>query len=338
MLKTIALLLFVSSSYAGTETIFQEPDQKIVLSTQQILLDRFPSAFNPSLLKLDPGFLLIFRYCPDLSNQPWLSQIRIVQLDASFEPGTEPQLLNTRARKSKTPSQAEDARFFTYRDKIFLIYNDNIDEIFFDQSKRRDLFIAELSFAEGHYQLSSPLKLFFEEKYHSQSQQKNWVPFEWQNNLFFSYSIHPHQVLSANLKNGSCYSLHKTNPPIQWPYGSLRGSSQAQLVDGQYLAFFHSSAKTRSPASYDWKLWHYFMGAYTFSAEPPFTLTRMTPKPIMAEEFYTPSYREKRVVFPGGFVVDGAYIYVAYGKDDCEMWIATLDKEALKQAMIPIGF
>ncbi len=335
--KICLLLLFASSQYAAIVDIFDQTDQNIVIATRKITFDRFPDAFNPSIVKIDKGFLLTFRYCPDRSNQPWLSEIWIVALDESLDPVSEPELLNTRPKKSKTPSQAEDARFFNYRDKLFLIYNDNVDEIFFDLGKRRDMFIAELFLADGHFQLSSPLKLFFEEKYHSTWQQKNWVPFEWQNGLYFIYSVNPHEILSSNLKNGACYSLYKTTPSIQWVYGSLRGSSEAQLVDGEYLAFFHSSAKIRSPASYDWKLWHYFMGAYTFSPKPPFEITKMTPQPIMAEDFYTPSYREKRVVFPGGFAVDGPYIHVAYGKDDCEIWIATLDREELKKSLVPVG-
>jgi predicted GH43/DUF377 family glycosyl hydrolase len=78
------------------------------------------------------------------------------------------------------------------------------------------------------------------------------------------------------------------------------------------------------------------MGACTFSASPPFELTKMTAKPIIGPDFYTASYLEKRVIFPGGFVDAGDLIYIAYGKDDCEIWIATLDKKELKKALIPI--
>ena len=78
------------------------------------------------------------------------------------------------------------------------------------------------------------------------------------------------------------------------------------------------------------------MGAYTFSAEPPFHITQMTALPIFTEEFYSPSFYYKKVVFPGGFVESGPFIYLAYGKDDSEIWIATLDKQALKNALTPL--
>ena len=79
------------------------------------------------------------------------------------------------------------------------------------------------------------------------------------------------------------------------------------------------------------------MGAYTFSPTPPFQITRFTPEPIVAEGFYTQSSQWKRVIFPGGFVVADPYIYVAYGKHDVEMWIATIDKAELKKALKPVG-
>ncbi|MGB7978587.1 MAG: hypothetical protein WCF19_05450 [Chlamydiales bacterium] len=329
---TLVFLFAASAQYGALEDIFVEPEQHIVLSLKKIEFEKFPEAFNPSLFKLDRGYLLTFRYCPDRIHQNWFSYIGVVLLNEFLEPAGEPEILNTRPKNSKTPSQTEDARIFAFRNKLFLIYNDNINEIFFDQGKRRDMFIAELFLSGQKYQLSSPLKLFFEEKYNV-LQQKNWVPFEWGGQLYFSYSLNPHEVLSCNLKNGVCYSAYKSAPPIQWPYGTLRGSTPAELVDGEYLAFFHSAAKLKSPASYGWKLWHYFMGAYTFSPTPPFKITKMSPKPIMADEFYTASYREKRVVFPGGYVAAGPLIHVAYGKDDCEIWIATLDKEALLKSL-----
>jgi predicted GH43/DUF377 family glycosyl hydrolase len=43
------------------------------------------------------------------------------------------------------------------------------------------------------------------------------------------------------------------------------------------------------------------------------------------------------VIFPGGFVVIDPYIYVAYGKDDHEMWIAPIDKAELKKALKPVS-
>jgi len=311
--------------------------QKLVIAATRIYLEDFPDAWNPSIIQVDDGFLMCFRYSPDQDYQPWLSYIGIVLLDDAFQPISKPELLATRLKNSKTPSQAEDARIFRYQDRIFLIYNDNVDIVYPGLSDRRDIFIAELLYANDHFTLSPPLKLVYEEKYNSQLWQKNWVPFEKDGALLLSYSINPHEVLFVNLKTGVCYPCYETSPPIRWDFGTLRGSSPALLVDGEYLSFFHSGIITYSPSSWGLDLWHYFMGAYTFSAEPPFEITGMSPVPIIGEGFYTPSNCSKRVIFPGGFVVADPFIYIAYGKDDREIWIATIDKAMLKNSMVPIA-
>ncbi len=301
---------------------------KLVICKKQIYFEEFPEAFNPSILKVEDGYLLCFRYSPDRYSNAWLNYIGIVHLDENFDPTSSPQLLTTRSKNSITQPQAEDARLFHYRGRIFLIYNDNTEVNYVSYSDRRDMFIAELKESEGRYNLSTPIRLVYENKRYI-LWQKNWVPFEHMGNLLMGYTVNPHEILYVNLLNGTCYPCYETTAPIEWEFGQLRGSTPPVLVDGEYLAFFHSGTITSSTASFGWDLWHYFMGAYTFSATPPFEITSISPKPIIAEEFYTQSAREKRVIFPGGLFVSGNNIYVAYGKDDYEMWIATIDKEAL---------
>lgn len=311
--------------------------KKIVLSTKRIILEEYPDAWNPTMIKIDQGYLLAFRYTPDRENQAWVSFIGVVLLNEAFEPITEPQLLTTRSKYSVTPSQSEDPRLFVYRGRIYLLYNDNVDIIHPETWERRDLFMVELFFKDNTFSFSLPIKLYYEPKYNSSWWQKNWIPFEWNKQLLLIYSIDPHEVIVPNLTNGACYLFNKTTPSHDWQFGILRGSSAALLVDGEYLAFFHSHVKTISPVSWGWELYHYFMGAYTFSAEPPFEVTKISPKPIIGEGFYTTCSYYKRVIFPGGFVVDGPLIYMAYGKDDCEMWIATLDKIALKKSLVSVA-
>jgi predicted GH43/DUF377 family glycosyl hydrolase len=309
----------------------------VVTATKRIPLEQFPRAHNPSIFKFEQGYLLIFRYIPDLGGEHWISYIGVALLNEQFDLISEPKLLTTRIPNSKTPSQAEDARIFSYRGRLFLIYNDNVDVTFPNYwSDRRDMFMAELLYKNGNFTLAPPLKLIYDAKYQSQLWQKNWVPFEHNKSLFFIYSTNPHEIILANLINGSCYHCYDTWTPLKWSWGSLRGSTPPQLMDGEHLAFFHSSQFTASESSWGMEMWHYFMGAYTFSAKPPFEMNKITPAPLMHENFYTPSTYNKRVVFPGGFVISGSNIYVAYGKDDCEVWIATIDKAALKESMIPV--
>lgn len=325
---------------ATWETPYEEllvKGRKIVLNTKRIYLHDYPDAQNPSIIKTDEGFLLVFRYCPDRWNQPWISLIGVARLNEAFDLIGQPEILTTRGRYSRTPSQSEDPRIFTYRGKNYIIYNDNVEVFDPCLADRRDMFMVQLYENDHHFKLSPPIKLHHVEKYRLVNWQKNWVPFEYDKKLFFNYSIHPHEVVTPDLTSGTCYTAFNTQPSIKWVYGTLRGSTPPVLVDGEYLSFFHSGMPFTSESSYNQEMWHYFMGAYTFSAVPPFNMTAMTPEPIVTDSFYTQGTYYKRVIFPGGFVVSGSKIYLAYGKDDTEMWIATLDLAELKKAMVPVS-
>jgi len=340
-MKTWTLLILALSLFAEEEGEWVDfsslsKGHKIVLETKRIVLEGFPGAYNPSLARFGDQYLLTFRYSPDFYGQPWTSYIGVVLLDNWFEPVSEPELLNTRSKASRTPSQSEDARIFFYRGKMMLIYNDNIEVNRPSYWDRRDMFIAELKFQEGHFSLSPPLKLIHQEKYGSVLWQKNWVPFEWNKTLFVSYSVNPHEILYPNLMNGECYRCYETDVPLVWNLGSLKLSSPPIKVDGEFLSFFHSWKIVASEASWGYDLYHYFIGAYTFSSDPPFKLTRYTPNPIVDDRFYTQGSYSKRVVFPGSFVVEGDTLLLPYGKDDSEIWIATVDLKALKGTLVPV--
>jgi predicted GH43/DUF377 family glycosyl hydrolase len=325
MIYLLLLLSFFS--------LFVQAEEQVILQSKRIFFPAYPDAFNPSLMQIEGGFLLSFRYCPDRIDEPWISFIGIVPLDSQLEPTSEPQLLTTRCLSSQTPSQSEDPRVFSYRGRTFVIFNDNVETTNPSCGQRRDMYLAELFSSEKGFSLSSAIKLIHKERYNDQWWQKNWVPFESNKTLFFVYSIDPHRIIQPNLINGKCYPSYETKMELDWNWGSLRGSTPPQLVDGEYLAFFHSGLEMVSEVSEGESIWHYFMGAYTFSREPPFRITKITPAPIIGDGFYTKSLCEKRVIFPGGYVVSGPHIYIAYGKDDREMWIATLDKESLLRSL-----
>lgn len=60
-------------------------------------------------------------------------------------------------------------------------------------------------------------------------------------------------------------------------------------------------------------------------------------QPVLEHQWEkNPSYR-KRVIFPSGFVVSGDVIYVSYGKDDLEIWIASIDKKRLQDCLVPVN-
>ncbi len=47
---------------------------------------------------------------------------------------------------------------------------------------------------------------------------------------------------------------------------------------------------------------------------------------------------EKHAVYPGGFVYDDNYIWVVYGKADCQVWIMKMDKKALLDSLSTVSY
>ncbi|MBA3237090.1 MAG: hypothetical protein H0T62_01915 [Parachlamydiaceae bacterium] len=311
----------------------QENLSDMVVATTQIKIKGYPNIWNPSIVKTKNGFLLTFRYTPVKHE---LSYVGIIKLDESLKPIGKPQFLNTRNPGDKIDSHSEDARIFSFNGEPYVIYNDSIETNDLTIRHRREMYVAKVLLDDQNIRITRPIKLYHPEKHKHIDTQKNWVPFIWDGVLLLGYSLNPHEVLYPNLSTGESPVACRSSFFSPWRWGNWRGGTPAVLVDGEYLAFFHSSMMTRSEASNGVLMYHYYMGAYTFSAEPPFNVLSASIAPIVGRDFYTASDHEKRVIFPGGFVVVGSSIYVAYGKDDCEVWIAILDKSKLKKSMLPV--
>lgn len=334
----VLLIIMLIPCHCFSDTTYKPlfKQQRIVTSTKKIHIPDYPKAYNPSILKFQDGYMLTFRYQPNIHTQWWVSYIGVVLLDKTFEPISQPQLLDTRFNDKRTHSQSEDARIFSANGKLYVIYNDNMELENPNTWERRDIYLAELSYVNGDFVVSDPVKLVYPEKYRHIPWQKNWVPFDWNGTLFLSYTINPHEVICPDISTGSCVKCYETQKSIHWPLGPIRGGTPALLVDGEYLAFFHSGIYHPSACSDNRPLWHYYMGAYTFAAEPPFEVTKISHTPIEAPGFYTNSNCIKRVIYPTGFIADGSKIYLAYGKDDQEICIATIDLIELKKSMASV--
>jgi len=169
--------------------------------------------------------------------------------------------------------------------------------------------------------------------------EKNWVPFDYNGTLHLAYSIVPHKILSP-LGSSNCATVSATLPPVKWNWGVLRGGTPALLDGEEYLAFFHSVKTMATVHSEGINMPHYFMGAYTFSAEPPFHITRISQEPIVGRSFYAgpayKTYRPVRVVFPGGYVADEKFVWILYGRQDHEIWVVKIDKKALLGSLTPL--
>jgi len=150
--------------------------------------------------------------------------------------------------------------------------------------------------------------------------EKNWMPFEYNNELYFEYSIQPHIILKAKLdknKNptGYCPKVYntKTNYPKKRDFGGGAPSIKIKL-NGKYyyLGIAHTRGKTSSITVRK----NLF---YIFRAEPPFDIIWIGPEINMLNITIN-------IDFATGLIVknenksdniEDYTVIVSYGIEDC---------------------
>lgn len=303
-----------------------------VLETKQIEVPGYPHAFNPSIVRWNGRLLMSFREIP-FPIYPFTSQVGLVWLDDNYNPISEPQILETYG------SRSEDARLLTVGDRLYIVYSDNRD--FFISRGGFRVYIGELE-CDGDIVTAHNLEGLFKFQGENGSvREKNWVPFDYHDNLLLAYSLTPHLIFQPLFGSGECNTIATSLCKNDWDWGELRGGTPAIKIGNEYLSFFHSSKDILTVHSNGRVLPHYVMGAYTFNAEPPFEITRISPEPIRGKNFYhgkayKPYWKSVRVIFPCGILVEEDQIIVAYGRQDHESWIVKIDKQALLDSLIPV--
>lgn len=311
--------------------------QEYVLETKKIEIDKFPEAFNPSIIRWKDKLLMSFRIIPDAA-QSFNGEIGLIWLKEDFSPSGQPQLLNLQ-EGCKEPCRAEDARLIAVGDTLYLVYSNNMEKKISKEGFR--LYVAILEQNEkGAFCLSHRECLTQYPGATAAKREKNWVPFAYEGQLLLAYSIVPHIIFLPLLDGmGRCEPFTKSEAAAHWNWGELRGGTPGLLVDGEYLSFFHSSLKMATIHSNGKETPHYFMGAYTYKAEPPFEITAISPEPIFGKNFYNgatykPYWGAVNVVFPCGYLFNEKFIWVVYGRQDHEIWVVKLNREKLLASLI----
>ncbi len=336
---SLALILFqcVCPGLSSEEFIdLEKMKQDFVLETKKIEIEDYPEALNASIIRWKGSLLMSFRLIPDRKSS-FTSLLGLIWLDDDFTPIGEPQVLNTREGQFSSPSRAEDARLLTVGDRLFIVYDDNIDKKISKGGFR--IHIAELIYDGEKFAMENIERISRYEGESKDIREKSWVPFDYKGNLLLAYSLQPHKIFRPLFGRGECQTIASTSRAAGWNWGLLRGGTPALEVDGQYLAFFHSSQSMATLNSNKTKMLHYFMGAYTFNLEPPFEITKISPEPIVGEDFYVetgfkPYWKPVKAVFPCGYIVEEDYIWVSYGRDDHEIWVVKLDKKGLLRSLV----
>jgi predicted GH43/DUF377 family glycosyl hydrolase len=329
----------------------------IVLNTKTVNIRQVIDPYNASIIEHGSGYLCFFRYdvirfdeflemsppkqtfspiyipSYDHAHLPYRAYIGVVKLDHQFNQTDEECItIDTGTHTS------EDARVVKVGDEVYLVYND-----LKGSDRARSMHVACLNLEDFSVKFCTDLKLDMNHI------EKNWSPFEYigddnQPQLMFEYRVSPHKILS--LPNPQVGDLHfllfkDYIPPFTVPWnerqwGEICGGTPPQKIGDQYLGFFHSHF-----TDFFGHLW-YVMGAYTFSASPPFNLTAISQYPIMFKGIYeaipgNAAHLNKKVIFPCGFVIKEEngkeVIHLSCGENDAAIKILTLDKEQLLKSL-----
>ncbi len=352
ILNSICVIFIFATSHLSAFVDLEEAYlDDFILETKKIEIPGYIDTFNPSIVRWKNSLLMTFRAGDThlASDDEWIvmsfrardpqsgstNDFGIVILDENFECVKSPQILDISYENESFMLRQQDPRLIAIGDKIYIVYSNMIQGQ--DTIETRRVFIAELSYDGNEFRVGEPECLLHFEGENEGRWQKNWAPFDYQGELYLSYSFSPHGVLKPIFGTSSCDTIATTQSDIDWEWGVLRGGTPALFEGDEYLGFFHSSILMPSAHSQGKKIQHYFMGAYTFQAHPPFAITRISPKPIVGKNFYHgqihKTWKPLHVVFPGGFISSKKYIWVLYGRQDHETWVAKIDKKKLFQSL-----
>ncbi|HEU64483.1 MAG TPA: hypothetical protein ENH96_03740 [Chlamydiae bacterium] len=307
---TFLTVHFFFSSDKKLKNVSRADKIGIVKEIKEIKIKNVKNPLNVSIEEYFDNYILAFRI-----NENESSYIGISFLDKNFEEIGDFKKIDVESDK------AQDPRIFKFKNDYFLIYNDVLPIEHF----ARAMHLAKINLKNFIIDYRTVLDQ------HIKAVEKNWVPIISEDtNLLLAYKLMPHKVMQLqDLKKNSLKHLIFPNMSFSrffWKWGTPRGGTPAKVVDGEYLAFFHSSyGKSKKSKTY-------VMGAYTFDAKAPYKVRKVSSFPIILN-----NSKKTRVYFPTGFVVkkenDKDIIYLSYGENDKNSKIAVIDKEKLFENM-----
>ncbi len=309
---------------------------EFILEEKQILVPGYPDAFNPSIIRWDDGRLLMsFRTRDPGTNTANL--VGFVFLNEDYSPVGKATLLTIEGDFPLKLSKAQGLKLFKNRNIHMIAYNNILDT---EDLETRRMIVAHLYYNKGRFSIKNPEYITSFEGDPKHWREKNWSPFDYKGNIHFSYTVSPHRVFQLPRTSNACKTVALTNPEIKWDWGEIHGGTPA-IQDGEhFIGFFHSWKDLRSIQSANQKIAHFFIGAYLFDARKSFPVTHISPEPIVGKTFYHapdyPTWKPVKVVYPGGFILEKNYIWLVYGRQDHECWVAKIDKDALINSLVSL--
>jgi predicted GH43/DUF377 family glycosyl hydrolase len=289
-------------------------------------LERMPAfidlpgrCFNPSILRHQGRWLLAYRQSlGDTENDIYLTY-----LDAQFRPVGESKRLEI-PPAVPMPSCWEDPRLFYCRDRLFCSFTYWVPGL---GSDRTAVGVCELSPAFEVCAVRFPRHGFNHNACVSgsdQGQEKNWVFFEHEEQLYFLYDTVPLEVVAYDFDRDATGATMRTWPALDWFWGKIRGGTPPVRLGDCYYSFFHSALRHQGR-------WTYYAGLVTFRAELPFRIHQISSQPLLAGQWEAGA--DKSVIFPGGAVYEQGWT-IACGVNDRRCALFTFSHDEVTRDLV----
>lgn len=284
----------------------------LITPTNVIRLPLKHGCFNAGLIEFENEYVCVYR--PDEYS------FAAVILNSDLE-------ISSTIHKFKITNCA-DPRLIWNNNKLFMIYSSTDESI--KKECIRGTIIMDLEKSKQFIQ-NEPFRV----SPPGVTREKNWMPFEYENEIYLIASINPHIIYKLN-KNNEAEKVYETKWISPWFNSEfLRGNTNAvRLPNGNYLSTFHTVEKMNKSMHY------YDNGCYVFEGKPPFKVLKCANRTYLkAEDAVEPHFRKKgliQVCFPVGMLRKDNNLLISYGDNDSSVKILKTTVEDMLQTTIDV--
>lgn len=210
----------------------------------------------------------------------------------------------------------EDARLFTFRNELWCISNVTGDRD--DYTCVTRMCIWKINSIQDTYMPLNPPDFFNPNG--GENMEKNWCPFEYNNELYAEYMVNPRKIIKIDIDSGECEIV--SYYPSNKKFPTLRGGASAIPIkyqnDFYFLNIAHNSINLKSGYFKDFingqKRFHrdYIHYFYIFEVKPPFNIIGVSPPFKLGNS-------DELIQFACGITYNDITnkIVVSYGEGDC---------------------
>jgi len=177
--------------------------------------------------------------------------------------------------------------------------------------------------------------------------EKNWIPFEWRQELYFVYSMSPHSVMKVKYdrKTGAPVSCGDHVLSTHLPLVRLQNENPDYVISGSGQAVFveHPNSTPHLPQSHFLALFHvkrpstkeYSHFAYRFSDNPPFQVLQVSAQLPLRALTSNDDTGKTAFAFASGLALKDGIVAVTYTAGDRESRVLLLTLEKLDALFDP---